>query len=834
MAKIDLVDISIRDGNQSLWGATGLNTAQIVQIAPVMDRVGFRALDFNSSTHMAMAVRYKQENPLGPHPPHPCGGAQHAAAIHHDGIPLHLLETADPDFMRLVYRSIARAGIGRVIVLDPMHDLDGLLTSAQMAKEEGIADVMAALTYTVSAVHDDAFYAGIARAAAACPYVDRVYIKDPAGILLPDRARTLVLAVKAVMGDKPLEIHAHCTIGLAPLAYMVAAEHGVDAVHTGAGALANGTSLPSASRTVSNLREMGHSVDIDDRSLALVESYFTRLADAEGLPKGTPQEFDAAYLRHQMPGGALTTLERQLKELGQEDRLAAVIEEVPRVRAELGYPIMVTPFPQIVSTQALFNVIGAERYANVSDQVIRYVLGKFGRPTAPVDANVLDKILSKPRAKELMTEAPALNPKDLRKRFGPRMTDEEMLLRSVMPEDQVDAMLAKGPAKLGYNPDTRGLMDLLRDVTARSDVSELDVEKPGLRYRCVRADRWRRMAESKSNSARIAARLTRTKGFVLDMDGTLVLGDKRNKGLRALPGAVDFIAHLEARGTPYMLFTNGTVRPPSAYVGELKHAGFNRGGRAHHDAVDRGGAVFPRQGVQADPGAGRRGGERPARRCRPRNRPPAGAREYRRGLCRLVPRVRHGGYRSGLRGGVARRQAVRRVAGALFRLGRGTHARHIGRHRRRHRQDHRRAHAGIGQAGARGDARGRAAPWRGCEGHLRHRRRSPSGDPDGGPRRRVRHRRHHRRRPGGRLQGRAEAQTRPSCGGEYRCRARSVARAFTLRRRGGSLRAAGRDAPSAGSDWRLRSRSAASRRGGARIPPGRTASSPSRPCPTGS
>ena len=481
MAKIDLVDISIRDGNQSLWGATGLNTAQIVQIAPVMDRVGFHALDFNSSTHMAMAVRYKQENPWD------LIRLTHAAA---PNTPLQYIttgfrfiswETADPDFMRLVYRSIARAGIGRIVVLDPMHDLEGLLTSAQMAKEEGIGEVMAALTYTVSAVHDDAFYAGIARAAATCPYIDRAYIKDPAGILLPDRARTLVPAVKAALGAKPLEIHAHCTIGLAPLAYMVAAETGVCAVHTGAGALANGTSLPAASRTVSNLREMGHTVDVDDRTLALVESYFTRLADAEGLPKGTPQEFDAAYLRHQMPGGAITTLMRQLKELGQEDRLAAVIEEVPRVRAELGYPIMVTPFPQIVSTQALFNVIGTGRYANVPDQVIRYVLGKFGRPTAPVDPNVLDKIMNMPRAKELQAEAPALNPKDLRKRFGPHMSDEEMLLRAVMPEDQVDAMLAKGPAKLGYNPDTRALVDLLREVTARKDVRDLEVEKPGLK-----------------------------------------------------------------------------------------------------------------------------------------------------------------------------------------------------------------------------------------------------------------------------------------------------------------------------------------------------------------
>jgi oxaloacetate decarboxylase alpha subunit len=481
MAKIDLVEISIRDGNQSLWGATGLNTAQILEIAPVMDRVGYRAIDFNSSTHMAVAVRYARENPWERirlmHAACPNTPLQYITT----GFRFIAWETAHPDFMRLVYRKIAEAGIGRVIMLDPMHNLGGFLTGARMMKEEGIADVMAALTYTISDVHDDAFYANLAREFAKCPHIDRAYIKDPAGILLPDRARTLVPAVMKALGSKPLEIHAHCTIGLAPLTYMVAAEHGISAVHVGAGALANGTSLPQGSRIVSNLREMGHTVDIDDRALGKVESYFTRLADAEGLPHGTPQEFDAAYLRHQMPGGAITTMQRQLKEIGQEHRIAQVMEEIPRVRAELGYPIMVTPFPQIVSTQAMMNVTGAGRYATVSDQVIRYVLEKFGHPTAPVDANIKDKILNRPRAKELANEPPQPSPAELRKRFGPKMSDEEMLLRAVMPEDQVNAMLAAGPAKRGYNPDSRGVAELLRELTTRPPVSELSVEKPGLK-----------------------------------------------------------------------------------------------------------------------------------------------------------------------------------------------------------------------------------------------------------------------------------------------------------------------------------------------------------------
>jgi oxaloacetate decarboxylase alpha subunit len=364
-----------------------------------------------------------------------------------------------------------------------MHDIEALLAACKMAKEEGIADVMAALTYTISAVHNDAFYANVARACATCPYIDRAYIKDPAGILLPDRARTLVPAVQAALGDKPLEIHAHCTVGLGPLAYMVAAEFGITAVHTAAGALANGTSLPSASRIVANLREMGHTVDIDDRTLGLVESYFTRLADAEGLPHGRPQEFDAAYLRHQMPGGAITTLQRQLKEIGQEHRLAAVIEEVPRVRAELGYPIMVTPFPQIVSTQAMLNVTSGNRYGSVPDQVIRYVLGKFGRPTAPVDPDVMDKMMALPRTRELLNEPPPPSPADLRKRFGPNTSDEELLLRAVMPAEQVDAMLAAGPAKRGYNPDTRSLVELLKELAKRPPAAELSIEKPGMKIR---------------------------------------------------------------------------------------------------------------------------------------------------------------------------------------------------------------------------------------------------------------------------------------------------------------------------------------------------------------
>ncbi|HEX6470662.1 MAG TPA: hypothetical protein VF069_16300 [Streptosporangiaceae bacterium] len=481
MADIELLDVSIRDGNQSLWGATGMTTAQILRIAPVMDRVGFRALDFTSSTHMGVAVRTHRENPwerirltraATPNTPLQFIGT---------GFRFISWETVHPELMRLAYERLVAAGMSRFVVLDPMHDMDAVRASARTLRGAGAEEIIAALTFTISDVHDDAYYAGLAAQMAACPHIDRVYIKDPAGLLSPERARTLIPAVRARLAGTPLELHAHCTIGLSPLTYMAAAELGVEVLQVACGPLANGTSLPNAQRVAANLRELGHTVDVDDRLLALVADYFSRLAAAESLPAGAPAEYDAAFLRHQVAGGVMTTLRRQLGELGLADRFDEVIDEVVRVRAELGFPIMVTPFPQIVCSQAFNNVIGAERYGNVPDQVIRYVLGRFGRPTAPVDPDVRDRILSRSRAAELAAEPPPLPPDELRKRFSPGIPDEELLLRATMPADQVDAMLAAGPARRHYNPDVKAILDLLRELRTRPAVQDIVVDKPGFR-----------------------------------------------------------------------------------------------------------------------------------------------------------------------------------------------------------------------------------------------------------------------------------------------------------------------------------------------------------------
>ena len=477
MAEISLVDISMRDGNQSLWGATGLNTQQMLAIAGATDRVGFRAIDFSSSTHMAVALRYFRNDPWERLRRMRAAMPNTPLQFITTGLRFIAWQQADPDFMALVYRHLQRGGIRKFIMLDPMHDVSAVREAARLVKREGGAEVMAALTFTLSAVHTDAFYAGFAGQLAASPDIDCFYIKDPGGLLSPERVRTLAPAIKAAIGPKRLEIHAHCTIGYGALTSLAAAELGiVDTIHVGIGPLGEGSSLPEAGQMLANLKAAGHSVAADEPMLAKVTDYWWALARAEGLPAGTPQGFDASFLRHQIAGGVMTTTRRQLDELGLADRFDAVVLETERVRAELGHPIMVTPFPQMVMSQALYNVIGTKRYAQVSDEVLRYVMGKFGRPTSPLDPAVEAAILDRPRAAEIAAEPPFPTLAELRRKWGVHMPEEEFLLRAVMPQAQVDAMYAQGPSPAHYNPDAAPILRLLKALAARPAARDIVIE----------------------------------------------------------------------------------------------------------------------------------------------------------------------------------------------------------------------------------------------------------------------------------------------------------------------------------------------------------------------
>jgi oxaloacetate decarboxylase alpha subunit len=487
MAEVQLVETSLRDGNQCLWAALGVDTARTLAIAPVMDRVGFRAIDFTTSTHMGVAVRYKKEDPWERIRLMAAATPNTPLQFMSTGFRFISWETASPEFMALAFRTLVRNGIRRFCLADPMNDAESNIACAGMVKRGGGDFVIVALVFTLSPIHDDAHYVERARRLAACADVDALYIKDPGGLLSPARALTLIPAIRAVIGAKPLELHSHCTIGLAEHTYMDAPNHGVSALQCASGAAADGTSNPHSARVVANLRALGHSVAIDDEALARVNQYFTQLAAAEGLPVGSPQAFDARYLRHQLPGGMVGTTRRQLAEARLSHLEGAVIEELGRVREDLGWPIVMTPFAQIVMTLAVMNVMNKERYTVIPDEAIRYAIGRFGRPTVPIAAAVMERIEALPRTRELRAEADMADLGSLRERLGRQLSDEEFLLRAVMPSGLVDAMTAAGPAQRHYDPVSAPVLELIRKLTARRDLDYVAVDKPGLRLQLRRS-----------------------------------------------------------------------------------------------------------------------------------------------------------------------------------------------------------------------------------------------------------------------------------------------------------------------------------------------------------
>jgi oxaloacetate decarboxylase alpha subunit len=324
------------------------------------------------------------------------------------------------------------------------------------------------LIYAISPRHTDEYYAQKARDAAALqPY--RLCFKDVGGMLTPERTRTLVRLIKQNVGDTPLEFHAHCNNGLAPFNLLEAVKEGVRIVHTAIPPLANGSSQPSVFNVVGNLRALGYRPSVNLDALPAVRDHFFWIARCEGLPVGEPREYDQAWYGHQVPGGMISNLRHQLKLMGKEDKLQAVLEETAQVRAELGYPIMVTPFAQFVGSQAASNVILGERYKEVTDQVIQYALGLWGREGSDhMDAAVKAKILDRPRAREIeKIEYPEPTLAEVRKQYGgAHLSDEELLLRFYAGPEFVDALKTALPRK-EYLSANKPLVRLVEELSKK-------------------------------------------------------------------------------------------------------------------------------------------------------------------------------------------------------------------------------------------------------------------------------------------------------------------------------------------------------------------------------
>jgi oxaloacetate decarboxylase alpha subunit len=249
------------------------------------------------------------------------------------------------------------------------------------------------------------------------------------------------------------------------LTLLTAADLGMTKLHCALPPLANGTSHTNALQLVRNLRARGHSVSVDTEAMEAASRSLAREAALFDLPSGAPVEYDEAYYQHTLPGGVLTTTRRQLAELGKAELMPKVVEEAVRVRADLGWPIVVTPFAQYIVTQASINVITGERYSRITDEVVDFVLGEFGEAPGEIDPDLRDRVLQTPRGRAGLKPQDETGIDGFRAKLGPALSDEELLLRAVMPKDQVEAMLER---KARAADPLAGLLDALDGAASMS------------------------------------------------------------------------------------------------------------------------------------------------------------------------------------------------------------------------------------------------------------------------------------------------------------------------------------------------------------------------------
>ena len=475
MANIRLIDVTLRDAHQCLW-ATRMTTAMMRDVAPLLDRAGFEAIDLVGGAVFDVAVRYLRENPWERMRILSEWVTETPLIVHHRGQSLFTFEFFADDVVELTAERIAANGIRYHTTYDALNDVRNLEVPVRAAKRAGLHTV-AGLVYTVSPVHTDDYYAAKARELVELD-VDGVFIKDPSGLLTPERIVTLAPAIKGEIGELPLQLHTHCLTGLAPYVALEAVDHGVEVVHAATSTLAHGASHPPTEELTRNLRRRGHEVDIDLAPVETAAGLLAGIAEREGKPVGAPVEYDEFHFHHQMPGGMVSNLEYQLETMGMEGRLEEILEEAGRVRADLGYPIVVSPFAQYVVTQAVLNVAAEERYATVPDEVRRYIMGGYGEIAGAIDPDLYDRIT---RGAEPATERPgALVPPALeriRRDRGPFASDDDLLLAAYYDDAEVAALKAAGPIEVEYSAETP-IVRLAREIARRRDIASFRFTEP--------------------------------------------------------------------------------------------------------------------------------------------------------------------------------------------------------------------------------------------------------------------------------------------------------------------------------------------------------------------
>ncbi len=360
------------------------------------------------------------------------------------------------DVVKEFVKRAAGNGIEIFRIFDTLNDLRNLEVAAKAVKSEG-AHLQLAVSYTISPVHSIEGYVKLIGNFIDIG-ADSVCIKDMAGLLTPACAFDLVREIKKKY-DVPVQVHTHCTSGMGEMAYLKAIEAGADVIDTAISPLAIGTSQPATESMVTVLKETPYNTGLDLKLLSRIASYFKKIRKKHREEMFDSLIVDANVLSFQIPGGMYSNLLRQLKEMGALDKLEEVLEEVPRVRRDLGYPPLVTPASQIVGTQATLNVLTGERYKIIPNEVVDYIRGCYGKSPAPIDPCLKKKAMKDERFVEC-------RPADLLKP-GLEKAREEIGYFATQPEDIITYALF--PKNAG---------DFIRRKYARMNLVDIGFEKP--------------------------------------------------------------------------------------------------------------------------------------------------------------------------------------------------------------------------------------------------------------------------------------------------------------------------------------------------------------------
>ena len=447
MAKVKITETVLRDSHQSLI-ATRMTTDEMLPILAEMDKVGYHSVEAWGGATFDACMRFLNEDPWE-------RLRKFRAELKNTKIQmlfrgqniLGYRHYADDVVEYFVQKSIAN-GVDILRIFDALNDARNLKTAINATKKEG-GHVQAAISYTISPVHSNAAFAKYAKELEEMG-ADSICIKDMSGLLTPYTAYDLVTELKKTV-KIPIQLHTHYTTGLASMTILKAVEAGVDVVDTAISPMAMGTSQAPTEAIVATLQGTEYDTGLDLKQLDKVCKYFTPLREKyldSGLLDPKVLKVDVNCLLYQVPGGMLSNLVSQLKQQGKSEKLPEVLEEVPRVREDAGFPPLVTPSSQIVGTQAVLNVIAGERYKMVSKEFKGLVRGEYGKTPVPISAEFRKKIIGDEKP---ITCRPAdlIKPelKTLREKVQPYAEQEEDVLSYALFEQVAEKFFEFRKAK---------------------------------------------------------------------------------------------------------------------------------------------------------------------------------------------------------------------------------------------------------------------------------------------------------------------------------------------------------------------------------------------------